>query len=221
MTAMIAMNLKTWVSALSRSALRRHWPTSPGAVLSPAVVALRARARSRGPLRPQMWLVAATLWLLAGCGPGVGGTGVGAEPQLSSFGATAASVCIGGLQPALDCPASTGAVSAPGLLTGTATVVYADNSRRVRLRLNANRAELDAACGPLSFTGEFGQVPGQSPRFYGALTSAGSTAADSILVEVGASGLVVTVFGELGQSLLGPIALTAASADSALAACVN
>jgi hypothetical protein len=205
MTAMIAMNLKTWVSDLRHSAVRlpRTWA--------------------------QFFCFAAVLWLVTGCGPGVGGTGVG-ETQLSSFGATAATVCTSSLAPALTCTISgTGTASSPslptatdpGLLAGTATLVYADTSRRVRLRLNANRAELDAACGPLSFTGEFGQVPGQSPRFYGALTSAGSTAAASILVEVGASGLVVTVFGENGQSLLGPVALMTAPADSNLATCGN
>lgn len=177
------------------------------------------------PLRPITWATRTTrlacgaalaLWLSA-CGPGVGGTGIGAEPQpLSTFGAVAVSVCTSSLAPSLNC-ASVGALpsspNAPAADRGTATLVLSDTSGRILVRLDGNRVQFNAPCLGLGFTGEWGQVPGQVPRFFGAIEFVSYTGPGTL--ELGSSGsrFSVQVLDNAGRILAGPLELSVTQAQ--------
>lgn len=126
----------------------------------------------RPALRLAVLAVASALALLAGgCGPGVGGTGTGAsEGSLDYFGAQSALLCDSELAALLACPGSSGGPAPlPGATSGTLVRYFADSASapRVHLRVEGQRAELDAPCARLQFSGEWGQVPGRAGRFYG------------------------------------------------------
>jgi hypothetical protein len=98
---------------------------------------------------------------IAGCGPGLGGTGTGAA-AFDAFGASPAPVCGGAVAGALSCS------SAPaGQPSGTLPVWFSDAAGQVVLELNGNLARLDASCLKLSFSGEFGTTAGGAQGFFG------------------------------------------------------
>ena len=141
------------------------------------------------------WLaLASALAVLAGgCGPGVGGTGTGAsEGSLDYFGASSAPLCSSELAKLLLCPSSPGA-SGPGATAGTAVRYFADSSTapRVHLRVEGQRAELEAPCARLQFSGEWGQVPGRAGRFYGGAVVAASPLPASLTAVPAGNGLAV------------------------------
>jgi hypothetical protein len=177
------------------------------------------------PLQPRTWRwrsthlafgAALAVWLSA-CGPGVGGTGIGAEPPpLSTFGAVAVSVCTSSLAPSLNCTAVgalPSAPTAPPADRGTAILVLSDTTGRILLRLDGNRVELNAPCLGLGFKGEWGQVPGQAPRFYGAIESVSSTAPGTL--ELGSSGsrFSVQLVDNAGRIVAGPLELSVTQAQ--------
>jgi hypothetical protein len=135
--------------------------------------------------------LALCLALLSACGgPGVGGTGTGATPEpLATFGASATPLCGSTLAGRLRSPS--GAASAP-LSAGTAPVAFADATAPppavpvpaapAVLRFEGNGIDFRLPCQGLRFSGLWGTVPGQAPRFYGLLTA--STSATPVLATV-------------------------------------
>ena len=158
----------------------------------------------------QTWLLvtAAVLGGLAGCGPGVGGTGTGdiVDP-LVVFGASTASVCASELAPVLACPVPGGA-GAP--VPGTAPVYLSDTTdgRRVVVRMEGNLIEVNAPCARIQFRGQWGAIAGQAARFYGSTGQDASAAPATLRAVVRGNGLELTVVDALGRVLLGPVLVT-------------
>jgi hypothetical protein len=118
------------------------------------------RTRLRRTRLGSAWLLGALV--MAGCGPGVGGTGTGSA-AFAAFGASPTPVCGGAVAAALSCP-SAPAVPPPA---GTLPVQFADAAGQVVLELNGNLASLDDACLKLRFSGEFGTTAGGAQAFFG------------------------------------------------------
>jgi hypothetical protein len=149
-------------------------------------------------------LLGLTLWL-AGCGPGVGGTGTGAtiEP-LPAFGATASALCGSDLVASLQCPTGTGgATPSPG----TAAVGYGDSISTApplppaQARFEGDRIEYQVPCQQLRFSGQWGQVTGQPARFYGLIEQAGMPSLASLTVQVLGPQLVLQLRDAQGQNI--------------------
>ena len=171
--------------------------------------------------RPYTWALAGTtalaaaacalVLLLSACGPGVGGTGIGAEPPtLTSFGATSASVCTSNLAGSLACPSLGALPSSPSAApadAGTTALVLADGNTRVLARLEGNRIELQAPCAGLKFSGEWGLVPGQAPRFYGAVEFSAYNGPGSLEMAATGTRFSLQVLDLNGRVLLGPLML--------------
>jgi hypothetical protein len=141
---------------------------------------------------------AAWLALLAGCGPGIGGTGSGASAdEFASFGAAPASVCDAEFAGLLNCAIGTAA------LQGTAAVWFAESApaSRTLLALSQQEARLQLRCEGLVFEGAWGAVPGQPARYYGRVTSAGGTARASLEVALAGAALAVTLRAQDGSAL--------------------
>jgi len=162
------------------------------------------------------WLVGASIAAalsLAGCGPGVGGTGTGA---LGAFGATAASVCGSAFALELGCaqaPAPA-ASSAMGSLAGTAPVQFVDASGRVTLDLDGNAATLLSSCLKLRFDGEFGRAAA-GDAFFGTVhvdASSADTLAALTVAPAPGGGLTIELNGADGSTELGPVVLHSAIA---------
>ena len=155
------------------------------------------------------WLLALATWLSA-CGPGVGGTGTGETNGLSYFGATAASVCSADVGGVLGCVPGSGAASpAPAPTPSVAPVFLADAATgpRVQARVQDSAIDLSVICTGLRFRGQWGQVPGQSPRFFGAIGPEGAQAPATLHMQLSGAGVVVTVRDAADAVLLGPIFL--------------
>lgn len=172
----------------------------------------RTPPRRTEPLR---WTrVAAGLLLawLAGCGPGVGGTGTGTEPPLAVFGASATPVCNGVIAPALACASVTGAPSG----AGTAIVVYAGATPLGRLRAVFDGQQVVASidCVGWRFEGEWGTDPQGRQRYFGTLVRGTGGSAEPAQVSMqavaqptGGTLLRATVLDAGERVLLGPIEL--------------
>lgn len=118
--------------------------------------------------RGALLLLAAVAALTAGCGPTTGGTGTGsASFTLNEFGAASVSICTSGPADRLGCASL---VVAPGTgAQGSATVVFTGTgaSGPWTLTITGNTAEFVSRCGGARFDGDWGQVTGTEPRFYG------------------------------------------------------
>ena len=181
-----------------------------------------ARSATRAPLQAfaQAGLAWFVLLLASACGPGVGGTGTGNEPQLARFGATAAALCSSVLSSQLACaaePALSGDMSAaPGMVSsasvsldpGTDAVRFANADQRVLALLQGNRIELSSPCAGLRVGGDWGLVFGQAPRFYGCAESAAYTGPAVLEASTNGTGLSLRLLDENGRVLLGPINLS-------------
>jgi hypothetical protein len=157
--------------------------------------------------------------LLAACGPGVGGSGVGPTADgLVAFGATETPVCSGDLASLLGCPPAGGASTA---VPDPAPVYLADtlNGRLVAVQLQGGQIEIDAPCTPLSFLGTFGAVAGQAPRYFGFVDPDGAATPASALVQVDAGGVQLSVFDAQGRVLLGPLRLVPVASPAVLGSC--
>jgi hypothetical protein len=144
------------------------------------------------------------LWI-AGCGPGVGGTGTGAA-AFEAFGAAAASVCDGALAAALNCPPAS--PSAP--TAGPQTSYFADAAGKVALEVQDNRAVLVAACERLQFSGEFGVAgTGGVQGFFGIVRDDASgaevLAALAAVAVPGTNALTIELRDLNDRVLLGPV----------------
>lgn len=161
-------------------------------------------------------LAALTLWLLlAGCGPGVGGTGSG-ETGLAYFQATSALVCTSAIASTLDCAGTAATVAAPTTPEeGTSVVHYADNlaDATVRVAFAANAIELDAPCKRLHFNGTWGISATSDARFFGTYIDQAlrDPLPASLQVQTvtndARSLLTVTVRDGAGTIVLGPVVL--------------
>jgi hypothetical protein len=161
----------------------------------------------------RLWVCGLPLALvLAACGPGVGGTGIGADlPSLASFGAIEASVCKSEFAARLNCSqasAVAGAPTSPALDAGTGTLVLSDATGRIRIQLDGNQVELQAPCQNLVFKGVWGQVPGQAPRYFGAFETASSVGPGSLALETSGTSIGARVLDQEGRTLAGPFVLT-------------
>lgn len=113
-----------------------------------------------------------TAMLLAGCGPGIGGTGTGDDVGPADFGATDAPVCDSDLGKVLACPG--GAPGTPAN-AGTAATEFASaaGATATRARFDGNAVQIDLLCRGQVFSGRFG-VEGAAPgRYYGSLATPG------------------------------------------------
>jgi hypothetical protein len=155
-------------------------------------------------------LVLVLAMLISGCGPGVIGTGTGQSATLEDFGATPAPLCESDLAPQLRCPSP-----------GTQVTWFADSATAARtsVRIEGNRAQLDASCANFQFSGEWGKVGGQGGRFFGnAITATGSVPAVLVVTPTG-SGLLVQLQTAQGAVLMGPLLLVSVPGQPAPAVC--
>lgn len=174
-------------------------------------------------------LAIAVLATLSACGPGVGGSGIGASLvattttetvgvtavtdlpafDLETWGATPAVVCGSAIAGALSCPP---AAVAPGNsqatpdADGTGPLYFADlaSGREVAVAIAGNTIAVRRGCPALTFTGLWGQAGTAPARYYGSATP-GGTAALTVDRE--------TAVGSAGPSIASPTALTLSLRD--------
>ncbi len=129
---------------------------------------------------------------LAGCGPGVGGSGTGLEPPLS--------------------PALTSALPTPSL--------HGDGSdgRQVQAVLEGPRLRVTRACPLLRFSGRWNGMQGSPLHFEGELDGNPARPARAE-VQVSGSTLVVTLRDGTGTVLLGPLPLGSVATLPPLQSC--
>lgn len=178
------------------------------------------RSRPRIGLRgAALALLCAQAFMLAACGPGVGGSGTGpAGAQLDglvAFGAQAAPACAGSAPSWLAC-------SAPATAPAD-TRVWVDNLARptLRLEVQGDALTLEARCTQSRFSGLWGTSAGSGLRYYGAYSvGQGLPVAASLVGQPGEAGTaVVQVRGIDGAILLGPITVRRAEAPVPPLAC--
>lgn len=150
------------------------------------------------------------LWL-AGCGPGVGGSGTGEPAQsLAEFGAVTAPVCGAAFAARLSCTPSQGGAAAPSA-AGTAALTLVDvaSGGQISATLLANGIELQARCQRLRFNGEWAVVGAGDARYFGTLTdeASGLSQLASLSVTDTAGGLQVLLRAFDGSVVLGPLGL--------------
>ncbi|MBX3637279.1 MAG: hypothetical protein KF683_18075 [Rubrivivax sp.] len=162
--------------------------------------------------RPRTLLLAAALLgaLLAGCGPGVGGTGTGVTPTLERFGAESEPLCGADIAALLSCSGG----------TGTDPLPLADDepARRVAGRADGQRIELQFACEGWRFDGQWGRAAAPlGARFYGSATNAfGHVLPATLSAGIDGNRLAVQLFDELGQPLSPPLTLRRLPAPATL-----
>jgi hypothetical protein len=161
------------------------------------------------------WILA----IIAGCGPGTGGTGTGqTTTPLDYFGATPANICTSGPASALACPTpgNTGAVGAGdpiAVANGTDGVFFSTTEGAdINLLLSGNRATLTDRCLSLTFSGDWATVGSNDARFFGEYTTAGTSVAALSSLTAQAVGtdnkrLSVLLRDANGRVVLGPVTL--------------
>lgn len=164
-------------------------------------------------------LLAAFAALATGCGPTTGGTGTGtASFSPPDFGASAQSLCATGpgvLQGCATLSARPGAEivsSEPIVFTGVAS------SGPWVLTVRVNAAELKSRCSAALFEGEWGQVPGTEPRFYGSWVGPERGAAvkaqlSAVTIKDLPDGLQLLVLDTAGAPLFGPVQVRRVAAE--------
>lgn len=141
------------------------------------------------------------LALLAGCGPGVAGTGTGSASGLDHFGAEPRAVCDAAFAAQIGC--------APGELAPQTAAVYGDAC--TRLSFGASEARVEESCLGLAFEGVWGQDGQGAQRFYGVAGPAGDEAAAvpaTLEVQVDGDALIVHLRGPDGDTVIAPRRLT-------------
>lgn len=147
---------------------------------------------------------------LAGCGPGIGGTGTGtaSEPPPGAANVALRPLCESDFAFLLRCPAAAGT---PAAALGTGLTFLADSAsaRDALLRIEGNAGDLELVCAGMQFSGSWGQLPGQAPRFHGvarSISTADTQYASLAVVRTGA-GVAVQLYKADGQALTGAISL--------------
>lgn len=161
-----------------------------------------------------------TAVLMAGCGPGLGGTGTGASADaLAAYGAREVPVCSADFADLLGCAAASPGAS-PQPASGVRFFAEASPASRVLLEVDGQEAQLRLRCLDLVFIGRFGQVGTATPAFYGQAIEGGSLAQwASLQVERSSTGLTVTLFDGGGRTLAGPQALAPVAGSTSAASC--
>lgn len=162
------------------------------------------------------WITRAACGLLlawlAGCGPGVGGTGSGSEPPLVMFGASPSPVCTSAIAPALACASVTGSPAQ----AGTSVVAYGTLTPLGRLRSVFEGQGVTASidCLGWRFEGEWGTDPQGRQRYFGTLVQATGRAAEPaqlvlqpVSAPTGGTLLRAVVLDAGERTLLGPVDL--------------
>jgi hypothetical protein len=158
--------------------------------------------------------MAALAWLLAGCGPGVGGSGTG-EDQTSAlpiFGASAASLCASEFAALLAC--GTPPSAAPNVGTTALAFVGTLGGVPASLRLQGNQADLRVGCVALRFRGEWGRLGSQAPRFYGYVDQDGTAVVATMEARLVGNAIELTLRDANGSVLFGPLLVTAGEAPA-------
>jgi hypothetical protein len=144
------------------------------------------------------------LVLSAGCGPGLGGSGTGPSVDpVTALGAMPSNLCGSELAASLQCGAAGPATPA----AGTAAVAYADATQAGALlppalaRFEGNRIDFELPCQKLRFSGQWGQAPGQSARFFGFLEQGGTQVLASLSVLAVGDKLQLQLRDAQGQAL--------------------
>jgi hypothetical protein len=165
------------------------------------------------------WLATLLAAVLAGCGPGVGGTGTGdTGSALAYFGASPASLCSSEIAGLVACRYDgTTATAVPGATP--VLLVDAAEGARVRVRLQEDGAELVDACAPLAFRGQWGVIAGQAARFYGHIDPDGAPAAATLEAQASGAGMQLTLRDGEGRVLLGPVVVTVTAAPPETPVC--
>lgn len=169
-------------------------------------------------------LIATLVASLAGCGPGVGGTGTGdSTTDLAAFGATAQPLCDAPFAQQLACPPISSPGEAPAVNGGTRAVSYVDmaSGGRFVVGFEGDSVELDARCLGLRFTGDWGVTGSGDARFYGSVAGADGSGREAATLAVSA---VTGATGELqlvlrladGSVIVGPLVVRPAAVPSPL-----
>lgn len=201
------------------------WGTIRGRVAG-AAVAMQGRLATAGrrllaPYAGSLALLGALgAFVLAGCGPGLGGTGTGAtDDALVSYGAREVPVCAADFADLLGC-AAPGTGAAPSPATGARFFAEATPASRTLLELDGQEAQLRLRCLDLVFIGSFAQAGSQAPRYFGNAIEGGSRVRlASLHVERVSGGLSITLVDSLGQTLAGPQVLAPVSGTTTAASC--
>jgi hypothetical protein len=156
--------------------------------------------------------------VLAGCGPGVGGTGTGNETGgLVSYGAAPSSVCAtADFASLLDCAPATG--------SGTAVVYAADGSPTSRhlARFEGSVLTLDLRCSNLRFVGEWASAGQLGTRYFGNVSptaGTGSAPPASAIVTSQGNTFVVLVQDFSGRRIGEPMLLQRVQAPTQAGGC--
>jgi hypothetical protein len=145
--------------------------------------------------------------VLAGCGPGLGGTGTG-DAAFAAFGAASAPVCGGAVAASLSCPSAP--AMPPAASSGTLPLQFADAAGQIVLELNGNLAQLDDSCLKLHFSGEFGTAAGGVQGFFGSYQVANDgidVVAKLSTVAAPGGGLTIELQDLHGAAAVGPVLL--------------
>ncbi|MBL8331063.1 MAG: hypothetical protein JNJ71_19655 [Rubrivivax sp.] len=171
---------------------------------------MNAHRPARWPFLAWLGALLAGLWL-AGCGPGVGGTGT------DSVGAAMAEF---GAAPAADCP-----VCQPGTLPADASAlrfVGPAASLAVVTSYRQQSVELQERCLSWSFEGSWGRTAAGRGAYYGLLRLPGNldSLPAALLVSPPAAGQQTVELRDLANRLLlGPVVLAQATATPGAASC--
>lgn len=173
---------------------------------------------------PWGWLLPLLL-AVAGCGPGVGGTGTGEQGfGLDYFGARKASVCTSSFAGELKCPSRI--VIGPTPLPqddGSEPVAWVDDpdAPRTVLRISGSEADFESDCGSTKFAGSWGTLAPRDSRFFGYYTVPGEPSAKpgSLTVLNSSDGLSFEIRDARDRTVLGPLPLQRADSETPAPAC--
>jgi hypothetical protein len=164
--------------------------------------------------------VLACAWLLAGCGPGLGGTGTGAtQDALAAYGAREVPVCEAAFADLLGC-ARPSAGAAPAPAVDGRFFAESTPASRTLLELDGQQAQFKLRCLNTVFIGTYAQVGTAPPRYYGNTIEGGSrTALATLQVQRSAGGLSLTLVDVGGRVVFGPQELSPVAGVTNEAAC--
>jgi hypothetical protein len=166
---------------------------------------------------------AAALGGLGGCGPGLGGTGTGAEQDaITAYGARSAPVCESDFADLIGCtPPGTGAAPLPA--TDVRFFAEATPASRTLLELDGQDAALRLRCQDLSFVGSWGQAGNEAPRFFGNIVEGSRVTLATLVVQRSGSGaasrLTLTLVDASGRIRFGPQAVEPVAGATTAAPC--
>jgi len=161
------------------------------------------------------------LALLGGCGPGLGGTGTGADSDaLAAQGAREVPVCDADFADLLGC-AAPGVGAAPLPASGARYFAEASPASRTLLELDGQEAQWRLRCQDIVFIGSFGQAGTSAPRYFGNAIEGGSRVRLATLVLQRGTGntLNATLVDSLGQTIAGPLSLSPVGGTTIALAC--